>query len=503
MMLFDDCRCPPRKMFLHLCAGKAAPVLPDETGTGNAILKPVGPSGIKDRVIVLEKRDEPKPVVRALSEINSPMGEMSLWVSPDGRRIYYARGGNPVSIFVAERPDADSTFGEPKKLIAGLEPTLTADELTLLLVKKSDDRDRSLYVARRSDRNEGFSTPQEIPELRVIEGPYGPFISQDGLVLMTHGHIGSAWGIYVSTRPTTDANWSKPTILQVNDIPKGSHIHWPFLTRDGLTLIAADESDPGNGRFFVWSRNNPQAPFSDRREIKVPGDAEVFGRSPHLVEETGEFFFVSNRPRRLPRYYDQQRNGSDWNLWMIKGFRLEALSILPTSASKSSKPQSEGSASDQAQSKNATAAIPSPRQPVYSVNIGSKLVFDSRDQQTLRRIVNSNRGYKLEGVAFYGLQKEIDGAVPLYRYLRRGDGRHTYLVGDQTPIDGYEKEGDGSPMVWIWKSKKDETEPLYLLGAKNRDVRTLAVGEKQRDRILDTGQWRQHRMLGFAYESAD
>ncbi|MBD3672762.1 MAG: hypothetical protein HUJ26_04475 [Planctomycetaceae bacterium] len=141
------------------------------------------------------------------------------------------------------------------------------------------------------------------------------------------------------------------------------------------------------------------------------------------------------------------------------------------------------------------------RQAVYEIDIGWKHVFRAGDRETLDRILAANPEWRLIRTAFSGLQKELSGTVPLYRYGRRNDGRHTYLVADQTPVNGFQKEGDGSPLVWVWRDQKDGTVSLYLLGAPKRDIRTLAVGETERDRLVGTGEWREHRKLGYVYPS--
>lgn len=302
-----------------LQAGKSVPVLPMQNSTEPEVAvpkvaeSPMPEPGVKPRG---------RPVAHPLSSLNTDAREVGLWVSPDGLRIYFERNNGRTSIFVAQRPNVDSPFERPTRLIEGRHPTLTDDERTLLLLRDSQNgRGESLHVAHRSNRNESFSTPQEITELRDVEKPKTPFISHDGLSLVFLNVSGSSREFVVSSRPTMKAAWSKPTRLPLNDVPKGAMLSWPFLTKDGLTLIAADESESGAGHFLVWTRPNSQAAFSNRREVKIRGDSEVFGRSPFFVEATSEFFFSSTRPRRFPRYFDQQTK-SDWDLWTVEEFTL-------------------------------------------------------------------------------------------------------------------------------------------------------------------------------------
>lgn len=148
------------------------------------------------------------------------------------------------------------------------------------------------------------------------------------------------------------------------------------------------------------------------------------------------------------------------------------------------------------------AKIPGQREPIYRIRTERKDVFRGGDEESLRRVAQSNPKWQFKGIAFYGMPNDVPGAVPLYRYTRSG-GRHTYLVGDQEPADGFRKEGEGHPMTWIWETEKVQTVPLYLLGASGRDVRTLAIGKPERDRLMESGNWRQNRLLGFVYESKD
>lgn len=265
-----------------------------------------------------ERTTSPAAPVRPLAELNTDRREQGLCVSPDGRRIYFEREGDPTGIFMAERPDSDSPFGTPTKVTAGRHPTLTADERLLIVLRlRPSGRGESLHVARRTSRDEPFPEPQEIPELASLPNPKTPHLSADGLHLVYMAGAGQDRGFFETQRAAVDSPWEKPTSLPMAGAQPGNLLSWPHLTPDRLTLVCADESESGKGRFVIWTRRKPQAPFANPRTLAVPGLSEVFGRSPFFVPATGELFFSSTAPRRFSRYLDQQTQ-SDWDLWAAR-----------------------------------------------------------------------------------------------------------------------------------------------------------------------------------------
>lgn len=251
--------------------------------------------------------------VRKLSEISKAHArEMGVWVSPDGLRLYWDRSGEPTSIYFAERKAPGAPFGPERRLVTGRHPTLTADERYLAALGPTPNGlGEVLHFATRSHPDEAFSAPQPIRELAGESNPKMPHLSPDGLELFFVAGSGADRAVWHSRRSSMASEWRPPARVQVQ---WSASLAWPYLSPDGGVLIATDESETGAGRFVVWSRSGPNAPFAGRRFLSVPG-AEVFGRSPFYVPTTRELFFSSTRPRRFSRYLEEQKN-SDWDLWV-------------------------------------------------------------------------------------------------------------------------------------------------------------------------------------------
>lgn len=170
------------------------------------------------------------------------------------------------------------------------------------------------HSARRADRHDAFPEPQEIPELASLPNPKMPGLSADGLRMLFMAGAGRDRGFFGTRRATLDSPWEKPTALPMTGVQPGSLLSWPHLSADRLTLGCADDSESGAGRFLVWTRPNPQAPFANPRTLAVPGLSEVFGRSPFFVPATGEYSSRQRHHGGSAAYLDQQTQ-SDWDLW--------------------------------------------------------------------------------------------------------------------------------------------------------------------------------------------
>lgn len=121
-------------------------------------------------------------------------------------------------------------------------------------------------------------------------------------------------------------------------------------------------------------------------------------------------------------------------------------------------------------------------------------------EATIESVVKAQPTWKLEGIVCYGFQEEVEGTVPLFRYYRRDDGRHTYLVSDQPAEKGFRREGEGGrPMIWIWPTQQEGTVPLHRLRQPRRGWRILAVGLYERDELVASGEWIDEGRLGFVY----
>src|SRR5436190_5488388 len=185
------------------------------------------------------------PELVQLAELGSGRFSMPFWVSSDGLTIYWEGGETAGTVFTASRESTAALFSEPKAVVKGRHPTLTADGLTLIVVAPRADgsKDSSLQVAVRTATNKQFSRPTEIKELRTSSAsPKNPGLSSDGLNL-TFILAGDGDGNNVqmlTERENRTATWSKPERIPFADQKAAGNLTWIEMSDDGLTLLSAE-----------------------------------------------------------------------------------------------------------------------------------------------------------------------------------------------------------------------------------------------------------------------
>ena len=126
-----------------------------------------------------------------IENVGSGVWEGSPWLSPDGKRLYFAsRRGGDYDIYLATRDDPEGEFGDPDPVpslntdAGETAIALTEDELEAFV---SSDRPGGqgydLYGFRRSSRDEPFGVAQPIDLLNTAQDDLYPFTSLDGTSL--------------------------------------------------------------------------------------------------------------------------------------------------------------------------------------------------------------------------------------------------------------------------------------------------------------------------------
>ncbi len=231
------------------------------------------------------------------------------WFSADGLTIYFERNAE---IWTAHRNDPQSLFQDPKLVCGGMQPTLSADGLEMILIapRHDDQGGLAFHTATRTSVSDQFRRPSELRELRDVT-PENPCLSPDGLTLWFYLPLNGKWGggkIMASTRPDRTSEWSMPKRLPVS-LAEGQWLHFPYVSEDCLTLYCVD----GGGRerkLMLWSRSAIDKPFANGRHIDVPGLPNLKGLSPRYIKATNEFVFSDKPGAKSPR------------IWIVKNFTL-------------------------------------------------------------------------------------------------------------------------------------------------------------------------------------
>jgi Tol biopolymer transport system component len=226
-------------------------------------------------------------------------------------------------------------------------PSLTAD-LREIYFTSERTGSAEVWFATRPSRDQAFGAPQLASALNSSTIETSSVISADGLTFWVasdrEGGLGDL-DVWVSTRPSRDAAWTKPSDLialnsPAKDIPRptGDHdrvmplgsdrderglyqiyfasrsggagfakpVHVPelsferestvdgFLTDDGLTLFFCSGPAVGPADLYVMTRRSTADPFEARtplRELNSANDE----RDPWLSADGSEFYFSSDR----------------------------------------------------------------------------------------------------------------------------------------------------------------------------------------------------------------
>ena len=196
--------------------------------------------------------------------INSANGESSPTISADGLELYFgsdrADGSGGSDLWVSTRPSTDAEWSAPVNLgpVVNSEksestPSISADGLELFFSDWGDPRPGGhgsvdLWVTTRASKDDAWGEPVNLGPTVNGEGyEVTPEISANGLELYFESERPGGLGLddlYVSTRPSTDAEWGAPVNLGPA-INGELWEHCPTISTDGLTLLF-DLDIPGN-----------------------------------------------------------------------------------------------------------------------------------------------------------------------------------------------------------------------------------------------------------------
>lgn len=240
------------------------------------------------------------------------------WISPDGRRLYFAstRAGGG-DLYVATRADPSADFGA-EVAIAPLNSaaresgaSLNQGEDTIALASNRDNpEDRfDIYLAVKDSQGR-FGEPSKdgLDNInRVGSTRFDPFLAPGGLRLYVAPiPDGSAQRIMVAERSADSEDFGPPVVVDgIGDA----------TTRDADPALAAGErvivfsSFRGSGTTNLWYavRSAIDQPFSQPAQIPNVNDVVEDDGDPVLSADGCELFFAS---RRGP--------GSDYDLFVAK-----------------------------------------------------------------------------------------------------------------------------------------------------------------------------------------
>lgn len=209
-------------------------------------------------------RSEPFSGMAPINELHNGTHAGGPYVTADNLHLYYQEylaNGEQV-IRMAARPDVNQqwtlaeTFTDIHSLGYGdWQPTLTADELTMVWGSNRGSGECTLWMATRASIDAPFSTPAHLSELAGGSEEAGPSISADGLTLYYHtvAADGYAGDIYMGTRPDLNSAFGNFQPLTGVNSTVFNEQH-PWVSADGteiyFTRRCADGGNEGNGIYY-------------------------------------------------------------------------------------------------------------------------------------------------------------------------------------------------------------------------------------------------------------
>jgi hypothetical protein len=181
------------------------------------------------------------------SNVNGSAGETDPSISPDGLELYFTFY-HDYDIRVCSRPSKDAPWSNPKVLgpPVGVHdaycPEVSADGLSLYFGSRrtGGQGDWDIWISNRATTSDPWSEPVNLGPI-VNTGYYEsyPSISSDGLALFFCSERPGGYGsgdIWVTTRPTTDAEWGPP--INYPSLNQSFHDdNWsPAISPDGSVL---------------------------------------------------------------------------------------------------------------------------------------------------------------------------------------------------------------------------------------------------------------------------
>lgn len=255
----------------------------------------------------------PFGAARPLTELGSPSQNPTL--TRDLLEIYFTsdRAGSVGrnDTWVAKRSQAEEAFDTPELVPVvnstseDSSPAISADGLTLWFASNRSGGigETDIWVSTRSDRNTPWNEPTPVIELNTPDFDLPRPLGNHGLQMpISSGSSDETYRLRLATRPAQDAGWSTPSVIAELSDTGASRVDG-FLTEDGTTLLFNEEQPDGSHSeikrsWRVTAGDAFVSPESVGNELNGP----TLNRDPWLSADGSQFFFSSDRTGEFQVY---------------------------------------------------------------------------------------------------------------------------------------------------------------------------------------------------------
>jgi len=250
--------------------------------------------------------------------LGSPVNTSQSWqgepsVSADGLSLYFASdrpgGSGGSDLWVTTRQKKDDEWATPVNLGPIINssahessPCISTDYLELYFCSRRSGH-WSLYVAKRSTKNDEWNSPSILPTTSGsgVSRHEWPSISANGLELYSSAYNYNGQGYYdvfVTKRTSHNDIWGEPLRLGQNVNSTSLNEITPDISADGLVLIYSKGHGASTYHLWMTTRKNTSGPW----EPSVNLDA-IFGSkgtstnwNPSISNDGSILYFESDRP---------------------------------------------------------------------------------------------------------------------------------------------------------------------------------------------------------------
>ena len=247
--------------------------------------------------------DAPFEGLAPVAELNSPVVERSVFLSPDQKVVYFSSNrisGFPAGdeLWWASRSSITESFSGLAKLLNvnapqdEFFPSVTADGKTLIFASTRPlSALTDLYIATRDDAAMDFGVPAVIAGLNTSDHDFGPHVLPDRSALYFYSGQGDEYDIYragasngtfVNPEPVTEVN------------AEGEIDGCPVPTPDELTLYFFTMREGGAPDIWVAHREHASQPFDPPTKVEeLCSDAQ--DRPGWIAPDGCTIYFMTDR----------------------------------------------------------------------------------------------------------------------------------------------------------------------------------------------------------------